>query len=132
MNRRNLLSALAALPFIGAFVPKAKATGDGIALKSMAHPGDPFKIYAYQGETVTCVNGHTICKFAEHVCVGDIFRPTDLTDWEQEEPKVGQIPLPRCNVCGGRFYLGGNIFHIGKEWRDPKGLIAKYGMPKDS
>ena len=132
MNRRSLLGALAALPFIGVMIPKAQASGDGVALTSMAHPNGAFRTYALAGEIVTCENGHPICEFTDHVCVGESFRSRDLTNWRQEEPKVGQVPIPRCAVCGARFVLGGNVFHIGDSWRDPDGLIAKYGMPKDT
>lgn len=138
MNRRSILAALASLPFVGALVPKAKAglriapwpgasRGDGVALTSMAHP---WPEYAKAGEVVTCVNGHTICEFACDATTGEMFRREHLTNWQQDEPQIGG-PIPRCACCGGRFYLGGNIFHIGDSWRDPNGIIAKYGMPRE-
>jgi len=124
-------------------------TDDGVSLTSAAHPKGKkvrgrgiskdavetveidLPVYASAGETVTCENGHPICTFVSNVCVGAIFRASDLGHWRQEEPKVGQRPIPRCAACGARFALAGNIFHIGDFWRDPHGLIAKYGMPED-
>ena len=56
MNRRNLLSLLAGLPFVGAWAAKAQGlrisplphdgtVGDGVALRSMAHPNWPEPIH---------------------------------------------------------------------------------------
>lgn len=130
MNRRNLLSALGALPFMGWLGSKANASGlrikslphvgpvgDGVALNSRAHP------YAVAGEIVTCENGHPICEFIETVESGqrqDL--PRQLGKWRQPEPEVGTIPVPVCAVCGAQFYTGAH-FHIGESWRDPAGTI---------
>jgi hypothetical protein len=129
MNRRSLLSMLAALPFVGSLVP-AKAreglriksngwflpNGDGITLTSRSHP------YAVVGETVTCENGHPICDFMETVDVGQMQDlPRQLGNWRQETPTVGQFPIPGCAICGKPFTTGIS-FHIGKYWRGHRGL----------
>lgn len=38
MNRRDLLTRLAAIPLLGSLVPVRADNGDGVALKSCAHP----------------------------------------------------------------------------------------------
>jgi hypothetical protein len=123
MTRREIMAALAALPFISALVPQAAAT-----LPFTPSP----RRYAAAGETVTCTNGHPICEFAKDAMSGETFSSSYLTNWRQKEPKVGQTPIPRCAVCGAPFYIAGNIFHIGTSWRDPHGLIARYGLPADA
>ena len=146
MFRKRLLSAF---PFIAPLLlPPAK--GDGVSLKSASHPKGKkvrmrgiskdaietveidLPIYAKAGEFVTCENGHPICEFLVDVVSGatqDL--PRQLGNWHQEEPKVGQAPIPRCAVCGARFAIPVGIFHIGATWRDPHGIIAKHGMPKE-
>jgi len=141
MNRRGLLSFLAALPFVGAMVPS-----DGVALQSAAHPktkflvsgfdlyGEPkteiieleIKDYALKGEAVTCENGHVICEFVETVHVGqrqDVER--QLGNWQQKKPTLGQLPLPVCEKCGAQFTLG-DRYHFASGWRvadrGPNGL----------
>ena len=138
MNRRNLLSAIAGLPFLGWLAPaeskglRVKSLphtgpiGDGVALNSISHP------YAVDGETVTCEMLHPICDFVKTVWCGEIQNlPVTLGNWRQPEPMVGQRPMPRCAVCGGRFAISGGIFHIGDRWRDPEGLICRYGIPEN-
>ena len=124
--------------------------GDGVSLTSAIHPKGKkvrrhvfskdaietveidLPVYAKAGEVVTCENGHVICQFVETVCRGATQNlPKQLGHWRQKEPKVGG-PIPVCAKCGAWFYLSPGLFHIGKSWRDPSRLIAKYGMPKKS
>ena len=131
MNRRNLLASLAALPFIGSmFKAKAERGFPYNVRKTPEIFGTDVSrlfVYAWSGETVTCENGHPICDFARTVLLGDIQNPSeDFCNWRQEEPTVGQLPLPRCAVCGGEFVKGGMVYHVGKFWRDPYGYIEAY------
>ena len=78
------------------------------------------KIWAYKGEAVTCVNGHTVCSIARDLYQGDP-RANDGSDFEQwlqpqpaREDSVADIV---CKKCRGRW-LGGNPkdgyrFHFG-------------------
>ena len=88
------------------------------------------KPYAKEGEVVTCENGHSICEFVETVYVGDMQNPEQLGFWHQPEPETGQLPIPRCSRCNGRFYYGG-LFHMKDGWRDPLGLIEQFGPMED-
>ena len=129
---------------------KGSIRGDGVSLTSAAHPKGKkvrrraisrdvierveidLPVYAKAGEVVTCENGHPICEFVVDVISGATQNlPKQLGNWRQKVPTVGQMPIPRCAVCGARFAIAGGIFHIGSEWRDPYGMIAKHGMPKD-
>ena len=131
MNRRSLLSLVALLPIVGAFVKPA----DGVALRSAAHPIGPslndlelnpdclvtseitLTPYAHAGEQVTCENGHEVCKFTVDVYIGqnqDLQH--QLGHWTQEEPIVGG-EIPECMRCGAPFYRAGGFFHFKEGWR---------------
>ena len=115
--------------------------GDGVALMSASHPPLAWwrrifvrrglrsqssetleldlPVYAHAGETVTCENDHPICDFVETVHAGQMQRlETQLGNWRQVKPTIGQIPIPGCAICGKPF-TDGTIFHIGDAWRDP-------------
>jgi hypothetical protein len=88
-------------------------------------------VYAYKGERVTCENGHVVCEFVETVFRGGSQAlDVQLGYWRQKKPVIGQMELPRCEICGAKWYYGG-IFHTMAGWRDPYGLIEKYGMLLD-
>jgi hypothetical protein len=104
-TRRSILQFLATVPFVGGFVPKV-----GIA-------GGVVVVYAFAGETVTCENGHPICDFVETVELGQEQKvASQLGNWRQPSPEIGQIPIPGCNKCGAAF-SNGMVYHIGSEWR---------------
>lgn len=87
--------------------------------------------YAREGDVVTCENGHPICEFIKTVYVGDIQDPKNqLGFWHQPKPEVGQTEIPRCNTCGGRWYLWG-VLHFKDGWRDPFNHIENYGFPEE-
>jgi hypothetical protein len=116
MHRRGLLSLIGSLPFFG-------------WAKTEAAPRVVVKTpYATEGEAITCENGHYICDFVQTVYEGDIQNVEEqLGNWQQTKPKLGVIPLPCCEKCGAQWTLG-VIYHIEGGWRDPHGLIEKYGM----
>ena len=88
--------------------------------------------YATVGETVTCTNGHPICDFVESVTLGQTEDPEkQLGNWRQPAPKVGELPIPGCAICGARFYVGLGLYHIGDSWRDPLELLNKYPVLKE-
>ena len=113
VNRRWLLSAFAMIPFAG--------LAKSVTIKSPAVK----RIYAHAGETITCENGHPICDFRETVYQGDMQNPSDqFWNWKQAPPKLGVIPLPRCEVCNGMWTMG-VIYHIGDSWRDPHNYMGR-------
>ena len=88
--------------------------------------------YAQVGETVTCEKGHPICDFVQNVHIGQMQNlPEQLGNWRQPAPEVGQFPVPGCAICGGKFYVGVGLFHIGDSWRDPLELMSKYPVLKE-
>ena len=116
LSRRTILSTLASLPFFGWAEAAPKSPKPRIP-------------YATEGEAITCENGHFICDFVKTVYEGDIQNVDEqLGNWQQTKPKLGTFPLPRCEVCGARWTLG-VIYHVEGGWRDPHGMIEKYGIP---
>jgi hypothetical protein len=88
--------------------------------------------YAREGEVVTCENGHPVCEFVQTVFMGDMQDlENQLGFWHQPKPEVGQLEIPRCAKCNGRFYISGGIMHLKDGWRDPYGMIEKYGFPEE-
>lgn len=77
---------------------------------------DPGGIYARAGEWVTCESGHVICMFARKVALGDTFDESALQHWTQEAPKLGQMRVPGCDICGAEFARGPS-FHFYDGWR---------------
>ena len=78
-------------------------------------------IYARKGEVVVCENGHPVCELARDVNLGETFDPSDLVNWKQSPPKIGDT-APRC-VCGARYWRGDNLaqnFHFIDGWRPEK------------
>lgn len=134
MNRRNLLTMLACLPFAGLFVGKSQAIEMqplAADFKTKEYIGtNIWYPYAKAGETVTCTNGHPICDFVEDVAIGgyqDVDR--ELNNWRQPAPKVGDMS-PRCVICNAKFYSSG-YYHIGDSWRDPLEQINKFPVLRD-
>lgn len=77
------------------------------------------RIFAKQGEWVTCEKGHPICVAIKNINEADIFIPTHLAAWQQPEPKRGDAK-PVCAKCGAPFwhgYEGGQHFHFKDGWR---------------
>ena len=78
-------------------------------------------VYANKGDVVTCENGHPICEFTMDVYSGEPQRlPEQLGSWRQEEPHIGQVPVPVCEKCGAMF-TNGIAFHFQDGWRGPDG-----------
>ena len=83
--------------------------------------------YAKIGDKVVCENGHIVCEFIKTVYVGDLQDVRNqLGYWRQDAPLIGTI-YPRCSICGAKFYMHG-IFNFKDGWRDPRGLLARYGL----
>ena len=77
-------------------------------------------VYAHAGEWITCERGHKICQVTHDIRVGDMQSPDiDFGEWQQEEPKVGAFPIPRCALCGARF-TSGTVYHFEDGWRTSK------------
>jgi len=84
--------------------------------------GETPKLWARQGESVTCIKGHAICDMARDVYVGDGRAAEDFTNWRQPEPDKSQsVAELRCAQCRGVWIRGnprdGYQFHFGS---DPK------------
>ena len=63
------------------------------------------KLYAKEGERVTCEDGHHICTLAADI---PLYSTGALkADWHQPEPKIGDQPV--CKICGKMWFAG----HIG-------------------
>lgn len=72
-------------------------------------------LYAKKGDVVTCERGHHIVTFSRDVRWGEMFDPKALVDWQQPEPKIGEI-APRCVQCGA-MWCAGNQYHFEDGWR---------------
>jgi len=59
------------------------------------------EIWAIAGQHLTCHNGHYICSYAETVFKEQDFERKHLTDWYQQEPKLGDDP--ECEICGDKW-----------------------------
>ena len=84
------------------------------------------RIWAYKGETVTCIKGHAICSIAEDILVGSPRHAGRFTNWVQPEPdRKTSVADIRCTKCRGVWVRGntkhGWQFHFGApphgEWR---------------
>lgn len=80
------------------------------------------KIYASEGEIVTCTNGHHVCKFTETVfyyAVQELERQLSFLPG-QVKPSHGSS-FDKCTCyCGSSYtkaYNGGQIFHFKDGWR---------------
>jgi hypothetical protein len=59
---------------------------------------------AYQGETVTCDNGHEICDVAQDICRYSAANAELFTAWRLGVPPEDEQPMRcRCNVCEAEF-----------------------------
>lgn len=90
--------------------------------------------YAHNGEMVVCSgpDQHPICDFLQDVYVGDMQDlGQELGNFRQTKPTVGQLKIPRCEICGAKWYISGGLFHFRDGWRDPYKLIKKYGFPEE-
>lgn len=84
------------------------------------------KVWASQGEWVTCVNGHPICEIAHTIYVGHARSERDFCNWKQPEPdRKTSVAEIRCVKCKGVWVRGNNKegyqFHFGAppagDWR---------------
>lgn len=67
-----------------------------------------------KGETITCENGHEICRAVADVYLGQTDWHWCFGYWEQEEPRIGG-PWPTCNVCGSEVFQFPNVWVGGKK-----------------
>ena len=84
------------------------------------------RVWANQGEAVTCIKGHAICEMARTVYVGEPRSGEHFTNWRQPEPdRATPVPEIRCTVCRSVWIRGntsdGYQFHFGApphgQWR---------------
>jgi len=55
------------------------------------------KIWAKEGDEVTCINGHRICTIAKDINEGQSHQPEFFHDWTQSST------CP-CKTCGAKFF----------------------------
>ena len=115
-------------------------------------PEQPRKVWAHQGESVTCIKGHAVCTVARTIMVGDPRNGGDFINWQQPEPDRSEsVADLRCKKCRGAWIRGnpkdGFQFHFAApphdEWRDNArrdhacdaclpATLARWGMPHAS
>lgn len=88
----------------------------------MTATDDEKELWAKQGETITCVNGHPICDIAHDIHVGDGRMSLDFTNWRIPEPQTtDSLEAIRCRECRGvwlRVDSNNNVlFHFAEGWR---------------
>ena len=81
-------------------------------------PEKPRKVWAHQGEAVTCIKGHAICTVARTIHYGDPRNGGDFVNWQQPEPdRSHSVADIVCTKCRGRWLRGntknGYQFHFG-------------------
>ena len=79
-------------------------------------------LWARQGETVACIDGHPICDVAHDLYVTDPHRAAHFTNWRQPEPDhAAHVMTLRCACCRGVWVrLGSNgviQLHFAEGWR---------------
>ena len=84
------------------------------------------RLYAQNGEQITCENGHEICSAAKDIHLGTTVSVESFQDWKIEAPKVGDAIDGRCPICGA-YWMNktGWELHVGNEWRSyDKGTLV--------
>jgi hypothetical protein len=76
--------------------------------------------YAFEGEKVTCENGHEICTIGRDIIIGqmqDVSR--DYKDWKQTPAVAGSnYNSLACEQCGAKWIISGPILHFAEGgWR---------------
>ena len=80
------------------------------------------KLWAHEGEVVTCINGHAICDIARSLYVGERRDNSHFINWRIAKPvETDPVGKLRCAQCRGVWIRGstrgGYQFHFDNGWR---------------
>lgn len=73
-----------------------------------------------KGTPITCTNGHIVGVTTRDLRKGDMDYASAFEWLQDDQPRIGEFHVPRCNACGAEFIRGQMWVHTPQGWQPPQ------------